>query len=657
MLRYSWVTVVALAVLCFLPSANAQKRKDGLSQQHAKWLEEEVTYIITEEERKAFLRLTEDKARDQFIEDFWAVRNPLRSSGPNPYKEEHYRRIQYANEHFGRQSNSDGWRTDMGRAWILFGKPVSQPRFIGLGQVYPCELWFYSNTTGDPSLPPFFYLLFYMPGDIGEYRFYRPFLNGPMELVRGSQFNSNKSVFDFLSNYGGDLARAAFTLIPNEPIDRQTYKPLMTSDMLVSRIQNLANDPYNVSRIHQLRELHESVRSFFLVADQRPLEVSSVVVTDPTGQSWVDYSVSVDVPELGVPGEDGKTLMITSSYQLKSEAGDVIVEDVQDRAYTAYELREGEKHFAPFQIANRLPLAPGKYKLEVELHQKQSGKSFRGFQNLVVNPTAGVSIYGPLLVASVEKAAKPDAATPFQYFGSQFHPAARRQFTAESALRVLFQLGVPAPAADYEVEYLLAHAQLREARRTVTDSVRAAQFRDGRLLTSKSLPLAGLPEGDYRLVMNVRRLGDPAVVLASSNTGFHLVPSAGESALYFDENTRKLAQPGVAAYVRALAAMAQKDQSAATTYLRQAVDQNPGNVFADTNLVDLYYRLRQFSEITRLYDKLGMMPFESSAESLAQISLSLWNQGQQGRAREVLKSAQVSFPGNPLVTALAKTVQ
>jgi tetratricopeptide (TPR) repeat protein len=127
--------------------------------------------------------------------------------------------------------------------------------------------------------------------------------------------------------------------------------------------------------------------------------------------------------------------------------------------------------------------------------------------------------------------------------------------------------------------------------------------------------------------------------------------------LYFDENTRKLSQPGVAAYVRALAATAQKDQTAATTYLRQAVDQNPGNIFADSSLVDLYYRLRQFSEVTRLYDKLGMMPFENSAESLAQISLSLWNQGQQGRARDVLKSAQTSFPGNPLVAALAKTIQ
>ena len=113
MLRSSPVAVVAFAVLCLFPAAAAQKRKDGLSERHAKWLEEEVTYIITDEERKAFLKLTEDKARDQFIEDFWAVRNPLRSSGSNPYKEEHYRRLEYANAHFGRTA---GWRTDRGRA-------------------------------------------------------------------------------------------------------------------------------------------------------------------------------------------------------------------------------------------------------------------------------------------------------------------------------------------------------------------------------------------------------------------------------------------------------------------------------------------------------------------------------------------------------------
>ena len=658
MLRYFRVAVFLLAALSLLPAARAQRRKDGLSPEHAKWLNEEVTYIITEEERKAFLRLTDDKTRDRFIEDFWAIRNPLRSSlGPNPYREEHYRRLAYANERFGRQSNTAGWLTDMGRAWILFGKPVSQTRFIGLGQVYPCELWFYSNSSGDPSLPSFFYLLFYMPGDIGEYRFYRPYLDGPLSLVRGSQFNSNKDVFDFLSHYGGDLARAAFNLVPNDPIDMQQFTVTMNSDMLVSRIQNLANDPYNLSRIRQLRALNESVRSFFLLADQRPLEMTLIVVTDPAGQPWIDYSVLIDAPELGSIAPDGKGLMIAFLYQLKSESGDVIVEDAQERTYPAFEILDGQKHFRPFQIASRLPVTPGKYRLDVEIHQNQTSKNFRGSQNIVAGAPGAASIGELALVNSVEQAARPDGATPFQYFGSQFHPSPSRQFAAESALRVLFQLDAPPPAVDYELEYLLAHTQLREARRTITDTIRAAQFRQGHLLTSKSLPLAGLPEGDYRLIVNARRLDNPDVVLASSNSGFHIVSNPSDAAMYIDPNTMKLAQPGVAAYIRALGALARKDENAATAYLRQSVDQNPANLFADAQIVELYYRLRQFPEIARLYDKLGVKPFESSAASLAEVSIGLWNAGQQERAREVLKSAQAAFPGDPLVGALAKTVR
>ena len=656
---YSRFAILAVAALFLLSPASAQKKnKYGLSPQHAKWLDEEVVYIITEDERKAFLRLTGDKERDQFIEDFWAVRNPARrSNGPNPYKEEHYARLQYANDHFGRQSNTPGWKTDMGRSWILFGKPVSQARFITGGQLYPCELWFYSNTSGDPSLPPFYYLLFFMPGDISEYRFYRPYLDGPMQLVRGSQFNSNKDVFDFLSTYGGDLARASLNLIPSEPTDFQQYTVTMSSDMLVSRVQNLANDTFNVRKIRQERALSESVRSFFLVADQRPLEISSVVVTDPTGQSWLDYSVSVDVPELGVAEADAKSLKVSSSYQLKSEAGDVIVEDAQVRSYPAFESTNGEKHFKPFQVANRLPVVPGKYKLEVELRQPETAKSFQGVLNVVVTKPGGISLNAPALVSSVQQATHPDASTPFQFFGAQFRPSARRQFTNQSAMRVLFELDVPAPAADYEVEYILAHAQLRDVRRTVTENFQASQFRDGRLLTSKALPLTELPEGDYRLVLNLRKSGSGEAVLASSNSGFHLLPEAPESELYFDPNTKSLGQPGVAAYVRALAALAQKDQPAATTYLSQAVNQAPNNVFAEIQLVDLYYRSRSFSQITRLYDRVGMQPFESSAESLAQISHSLWNVGQQERAREVLKYAQAAYPDNPLVGALSKTVR
>ncbi len=131
----------------------------------------------------------------------------------------------------------------MGRAYILFGEPTSRHPFVGYSQIYPMELWFYENNTSSPALPAFFYLLFYINGDIGDYKFYRPFLDGPMKLVRGSQFNSNRDVYKFLQPMGGDVAHAIMSLVPSEPVDTVNYQPDMSSDMLIARIENFANNP------------------------------------------------------------------------------------------------------------------------------------------------------------------------------------------------------------------------------------------------------------------------------------------------------------------------------------------------------------------------------------------------------------------------------
>src|SRR5438270_364589 len=208
-------TITTLLVCSLLTAAT----KPQLSDQYKTWLNKDVVYIITEEERKQFLALPNDEAREQFMEQFWEIRNPLRGGKQNPYKEEHYNRIEYATSHFGRQSNTPGWMTDMGRSYILFGKPTSRHAFTGYGQIYPLELWFYENNSGSPSLPPFFYLLFYIPDDIGEYKFYSPGFDGPLKLVRGSSFNSNRAVYTFLKPLGGDRAHAAFSLLPTDPID------------------------------------------------------------------------------------------------------------------------------------------------------------------------------------------------------------------------------------------------------------------------------------------------------------------------------------------------------------------------------------------------------------------------------------------------------
>lgn len=89
---------------------------------YTKWLNEDVAYIITNKERAAFNLLQTDAEREHFIEQFWLVRDPTPGTSENEFKEEHYRRIAYANNHFG-ATNLPGWKTDRGRIYIIWGPP------------------------------------------------------------------------------------------------------------------------------------------------------------------------------------------------------------------------------------------------------------------------------------------------------------------------------------------------------------------------------------------------------------------------------------------------------------------------------------------------------------------------------------------------------
>lgn len=95
--------------------------KVELSKPYKKWLDEDVVWIITDEERAAFKQLSNDEERDNFIEAFWQRRDPTPDTEENEYKEEHYQRIAYANEHFA--AGIPGWKTDRGRIYIMYGKP------------------------------------------------------------------------------------------------------------------------------------------------------------------------------------------------------------------------------------------------------------------------------------------------------------------------------------------------------------------------------------------------------------------------------------------------------------------------------------------------------------------------------------------------------
>ncbi len=626
-----------------------------LPAKYSQWLDEEAVYIITDDERKAFLRLTDDAARDRFIDEFWAIRNPLGPARQNPYKEEHDRRIAYANENFGRHSNTPGWMTDMGRTYILFGKPETKFNMTGYGQIYPLELWFYENKTGNPSLPPFFYVLFFIPEDIGEYRFYHPIVDGPQKLVRGSQFRSNGDVYRFLKPFGGDIAHAAFSLIPSEPIDTQFYNPNMSGEMLVAKIQNLANDTFNVRRIREMRSLRGEVQSYFLVSQDRPLDVEAFVVADAEGQYWLDYSVWIDDEKLGRAETGSDTLIVSAAFRLETDTGQLIVEDSEERAYPAFSTDAGEKRFTGFQIANRVPFLPGAYRLEVEVSNRKTGKVYKSERKIAAPNPQGVSLGVPLAASSVAEAKREPALAPFQYFGVQFQPAAGRRFKLGAPLRLLTEIEAGGDARDYRIEYVLAHVQNREARRTIADAAAAGEFHNGRLLKAKTLPLEGLPPGDYRLVMNLRS-ADGAPVLATANLSFKIDENALDQPLYFLDHFRASAQNGVAAYVRALEAVAQKDGERAAAYLVQALNANPANTFAAELLVSQYFRTGKFDRVVELAEKLGMQPFQSAAETLAQLSVSFWQAGRAADARRVLDTGAKLFPKDPLLAAAARNI-
>ena len=109
-----------------------------------KWLDEDVRWIITDQERSDFLNLTTDKQRDEFITAFWERRNPAPGSTENPFKEEHYRRFAYTNEHFA--ADVPGWKTDRGRFYIMYGPPDSVDSKPGFAP--PSESWHYMFIEG-----------------------------------------------------------------------------------------------------------------------------------------------------------------------------------------------------------------------------------------------------------------------------------------------------------------------------------------------------------------------------------------------------------------------------------------------------------------------------------------------------------------------------
>jgi GWxTD domain-containing protein len=160
--RHTALTPALAAVLVLITAAVALAARQPSQEQSApkpqaekytpyqRWLNQDVAYIITDQERAAFKALRTDEEREHFIQQFWERRNPTPGSASNPFKEEHYRRIAYANERFAPASGLAGWKTDRGRIYITFGPPdeIESHPYGGGANAFPYEQWLYKYVAG-----------------------------------------------------------------------------------------------------------------------------------------------------------------------------------------------------------------------------------------------------------------------------------------------------------------------------------------------------------------------------------------------------------------------------------------------------------------------------------------------------------------------------
>jgi GWxTD domain-containing protein len=172
--------VLVSGSLAALQRPSKAQRQEEKKDYYKTWLDEDVVYIITADERAVFDKLTTEEEREQFIEQFWFRRDPDPRTPTNEFKEEHYRRIAYANDHFG--SGRAGWKSDQGRIYIIHGKPdeiqdhfggaYERPMYEGGGvtSTYPYQVWRYRRIDG-------------LGGDI-ELEFVDKTLTGDYKLAR-----------------------------------------------------------------------------------------------------------------------------------------------------------------------------------------------------------------------------------------------------------------------------------------------------------------------------------------------------------------------------------------------------------------------------------------------------------------------------------------
>jgi len=512
-----------LAVIFLLPVlGNTQKKSPkDLPENHRAWLEEEVVYIITPKEKDVFLQLQTDREREMFIEAFWKQRDPYPNTPENEFKEEHSRRISYANHTFGREAPGPGWRTARGKIYITLGEPNTIERFENYSEIYPTIIWFY-NGMSEYGLPNAFNVVFFKRSGIGEYELYSPIKFGPQRLL----IHFKGDPMDYMSAYREligiepTVAGISLSLLPSEAQYRSS--PSLASELLIS--QMIPTAPHKKVKDAYAEKLLKY--KDFIEVDYSTNYIDSDamvrVIQDKSGMFFVHYLIEPSKFSIERVGDQ-----YYSNFEVNGK-----VSDLEGKTIYQYERRVPIKlnqnqldniRAKLFSFQDLFPLVEGNYKFDV-LMRNTISKEFTSFEVSFYIPEASSLIMSDLTLANriVEDSKYKGKNKPLLIGGTQLVPSPRNDFSKNETLYLFFQIfGLTEElSAQGTLEYLL----FKEEEKIHSFSKKIADYPD-KTYFLEEFPLTNYSPALYKIRVALHDDNNKEVLFSQSHFYISLQPT------------------------------------------------------------------------------------------------------------------------------------
>lgn len=650
--------VVLLSVLGFSFLSAKTSVKD-LPPRYRTWITDEVNYLITNEERNVFLDLPTDADRDKFIERFWELRNPTPGAPENSYKQDIYRRIEYAKQYL------DGVHSAMGQIYITLGEPKQRAKYYGRQEVRPMEIWFYQNV--NPALPPYFYVVFFDRDSNGTMRLYSPYMDGPSKLATSVlTVNDNQHSLQAIDKaLGREVARTTLSLLPDAPVDLQNAKPSLESDVMLSIIKNLANHPLTKAELDQ-KKLAERV-THRLVLNDEFLDVATVLLRDAGGNFNLHYLLRLRRPSDFSIEQTADKAFYNVAFSARVYGPDNKLVFKQEKDVSQYlDAAEVERiKRGLFGYEGWLPLTPGKYKIEFVLTNKLNKTAYKVERQTVVPslPAKGAQVSEVVAFSNAKAVGPGKDYLPFTLGGVKFTPITGEglTFAPGQDLNVFYQIwDQPGDPTAYSgknltVDYAYGRLGATGDARSIHEEVAKQQLDPfGSLLTGKkiSLPLeAGA--GNYRLMVSVTDPDSPQKIYSSLNFRVFGTPAGAAPFDVFDPGLAEEVSKGVPEFNRALCYLAVNDKTLALKWFKAALGKDPGNEIARSRLAELYFAAQDYAGVASLFARAPITK-DTDEDAILRGAESMAKTGDVPRAISFLESAinQRNASG-PLYMALA----